>query len=441
VLTELSLILALVLLNGVFSAAEIAVISLRGSRLDALVEAGSGRARAVKRLRADPERFLATVQIGVTVVGAVASAFGGATIAARLHQLLLRFPSLAPHAESISLTVVVALVSYLSLVLGELIPKSLALRHGEPYALLVAGPLLGLSFFARPAVWLLTASSNLVLRFFGDSTTFTEARLSTEELQQLVEEAADAGSVDAHAGQIASRAFDFAGLTVEKVMIPRSRVVALPRTATLEEVRETVAKKGHTRMPVYEGSFDAVVGYLNVKDLISAEVEDRPLASGKLVRPSFRVPETMPAVELLDQMKRRRVQFAVVVDDLGVTSGIVTLEDLVEEIVGDVFSEHEADPSPSIREEGDGSFLVHGEAAVHEVSRHLDVDLPAGEGYSTVAGLAIKLAGKIPEAGQRLETKDGVMIEVVDATARQVKLLRVIVLGGRAIKAGGPGRS
>lgn len=423
-LSELLIILALVLLNGVFAAAEIAVVSLRGSRLDALVTAGSRRARAVKRLRKEPERFLATVQIGVTVVGAVASAFGGATIAARLHGTLQSMPRLAPHAESIALTVVVTLVSYLSLVLGELIPKSLALRFGERYALLIARPLLGLSWLARPAVWFLTASSNVVLRFFGDRTTFTEARLSAEEIQQLVEEAADAGSVHKDAGQIASRALDFAELSVAKVMIPRHKVVAVPRAATLEQVREIVAKNGHTRMPVYGASLDDVIGYLNVKDLFArpqAALED----PGDVVREPYFVIETMPALLLLEELKRRRTQFAIVVDELGMTSGIVTLEDLVEEIVGDVFSEHDAVSPPSFRREPDGSFVVQGDAPVHELNRRLELDLPEGERWSTIAGLCLELAGHIPAAGERLRAPNGAELEIVDASERQVRAVRV----------------
>ncbi|MFT3766807.1 MAG: hemolysin family protein [Minicystis sp.] len=421
VLFELSIILALVILNGIFAAAEIAVVSLRSSRLEALVASGSGTARALKRLREDPERFLATVQIGVTVVSVVASAFGGATVAIRLEPLLARVPALAPHAESIAIGIVVVIVSYLSLVLGELIPKSLALRYAERYGLLVARALLGLSWLARPVVWFLTASSNLVLRFFGDSTNFTEARLTPEEIQQVVEESAEAGTVNPNAGQIASRAFDFADLTISKVMIPRNKIVALPATATLDEVRRTVAEKGLTRMPVHEGNLDNVIGYLNVKDLVA-----RPNAAlREILRPAFFVVETMPTVDLLEEMKRRHLQFAVVVDELGSTSGIVTLEDLVEEIVGEIFSEHDAAPPPSIQKEPDGSYLIRGDTPVHEVNRSLDVDLPVGPGWSTIAGLALEVAGRIPQEGERLHAPEGVDLEIVEATDRQVRAVRM----------------
>ena len=202
----------LVLANGFFAGAEIAIVALRKTRLQQLVEEGHSSARAVLALRDEPERFLATVQIGVTVIGATAAAFGGTTIATRIAPLLGRVAWLAPHAEGVALAIVVALVSFLSLVLGELVPKSVALRASERFALLAGRPLLGLSWLASPLVRLLTGASNAVLAPFGDRTTFTEARLSAEELSQLVEEATRTGALDPKAGEIASRAIDFAGL-------------------------------------------------------------------------------------------------------------------------------------------------------------------------------------------------------------------------------------
>lgn len=413
------------MLSGILAGTEIAVVALRGSRLASLVATGSKRARAVKRLRANPERFLATVQIGITVIGTVAGAFGGATFAARLRPALERIPALAPHAESLAVAVVVALISYLSLVLGELVPKSLALRSAEKYALLMGQPLLGLSWLARPLVWSLTASSNVVLRFFGDRTNFTEARISSEELQQLVLGAAKTGSVNPQAGEIAARALDFAELTVAQVMIPRGQIIALPRGATLEEVRKVVLQGGHTRMPVYQGGIEQVIGYVNVKDLVARAWEPGPFALEAIVRPAYFVAQTMRVLDLLDEMKRRRVQLALVVDDAGVTSGLVTLEDLVEELVGEVFSEHEAPRAALVREDPDGSFLVQGAAPVRDVNRALDLELPEGPGWSTVAGLCLALAGKIPANGERLKTPDGTTLEIADSTDRQVRSVRL----------------
>jgi putative hemolysin len=423
-LVEVGVILALVAANGVFSGAEIAIIALRKTRLAQLVEQGRASARAVQRLRDQPERFLATVQVGITVVGATAAAFGGASVARRVAPLVARISLLEPWAEQIALAVVVAAVSFLSLVLGELVPKSIALRSSERYALLVARPLLGLSTAARPIVWLLTNASNLVLRPFGDRTNFSESRLSVEELEQLVDEAGKAGALDAPTAEIASRALAFRDLTAGDVMVPRSRVVALPRDATPGELKRLLLEEGRARMPVYDGTLDDIVGYVMAKDLAAMAWERQLIVLDDLVRPVHFVPATARAVQVLREMQRRRTQLAVVVDEHGGVAGLLTLEDLVEELVGEILGEQEQ-PEALFQREPDGSAVVRGDAPLREVNRALDLDLPEGEGYSTVAGLCIVLAGAVPQRGARLRAPDGTELEVVDASPRVVRLVRL----------------
>jgi putative hemolysin len=419
-----AIILALVLANGVFAGAEIAIISLRKTRLAQLVDEGRASARAVKRLRDEPERFLATVQVGITIVGSTAAAFGGAALAGRLSPYLERLPILRPYAQPVALAIVVAIVSFLSLVLGELVPKSIGLRASERYALLVARPLLALSELARPLVWLLTAASNLVLRPFGDRTTFSEARLSVEEIEQLVDEAGKAGALDAPTAEIASRALAFRDLTAGDVMVPRSRVVALPRSASQEELRRMLLEEGRSRMPVYDGTLDEIVGYVVAKDLAAMAWERQLIVLEDLVRPVLFVPATAKAVHVLREMQRRRTQIAVVVDEHGGVAGLLTLEDLVEELVGDIVGEQEQ-PEALFQPEPGGTTLVRGDAPIRELNRALDLDLPEGEGYTTVAGLCIALAGSVPERGARLHSPDGSQIEVVDASPRVVRLVRL----------------
>jgi len=413
-----------VLVNGLFSGAEIAIVALRRTRLAQLVEEGRTSARAVQRLRARPEAFLATVQVGITVVGATAAAFGGASLAERLAPALARFPRLEAYAEQIALGIVVALVSYLSLVLGELVPKSLALRSSERYALLAARPLLALATLARPLVWLLTASSNVVLRPFGDRTTFTEARLSVEEIEQLVDEAGRAGTLDEPTAEITSRALAFRDLTAQEVMVPRSRMVGLPRDATSAELHRLLLEEGRTRMPVYDGSLDNVVGYVLAKDLAAMAWDRQLIVLQDLVRPVHFVPGTARAVNVLRELQRRRIQLAIVVDEHGGVAGLVTLEDLVEELVGEIVGEAE-EPEALFRPEPGGTTLVRGDAPIREVNRELEIELPEGEGYTTVAGLCISLAGAVPERGARLRAPEGTEIEVVEASPRVVRLLRL----------------
>lgn len=424
VLFEIAIIVALVLANGVFAGAEIAIISLRATRLSQLVDEGRASARAVKRLRDEPERFLATVQVGITVVGATAAAFGGAALAQRLAPYLASVPVIARYAEPIALALVVAIVSFLTLVLGELVPKSLALRASERYALLVARPLLALSELARPIVWFLTAVSNVVLRPFGDRTTFSESRLSAEELEQLVQEAGKAGALDEPTADIASRALAFRELTAGDVMVPRSRVVALARDASPDELKRMLLEERRARMPVYDGSLDEIVGYVMAKDLAAMAWEKQLIVLDDLIRPVLFVPATARAVHVLREMQRRRTQIAVVVDEHGGTAGLLTLEDLVEELVGDILGEQEQAEALFHREPG-GTALARGDAPIREVNRALDLDLPEGEGYTTLAGLCIALAGSVPERGARLEAPDGTEVEVLDASPRVVRLVRL----------------
>ncbi len=400
-----------------------AVVALRRTRLAQLTAQGSGAARALSRLRAEPERFLATVQVGITVVSASAAAFGGATLAAELAGLLARVPALAPWSQDLALGAVVAAVSALSIVLGELVPKSLALRSAERVALLAGRPLWLLSQAARPLVWTLTRASNLVLRPFGDRTTFTEARLSAEELEALVAEAGQAGALDAPTAEIASRALALRDLTAGAVMVPRGDIVALPLDAPPERIKQVLLEQGRSRLPVYRGTLDAAAGYVKAKDLAAMAWEGRLLVLSDLVRPALFVPEAAPAVKVLREMQQRRIPLALVVDEHGGVAGLLTLEDLVEELVGELADEEER-PEALVRREPDGSALVPGHAPLREVNRALDLDLPEGEGYSTVAGLCIDLAGAVPERGARLAAGEAVL-EVVEATPRRVTLVRL----------------
>jgi putative hemolysin len=424
VLFELAIILVLVLANGIFAAAEIAVVSVRRTRLEELADNGRRAARAVLSLKSDPERFLATVQIGITVVSATAAAFGGASLARHIAPLFARVEWLAAYADDLALATVIGGVSYLSIVLGELVPKSLALRVAEAYALLVGRPLLFLSWLARPAVRLLTASSNVLLRPFRDRTNFIEAKYSAEELQQIVDEAAKAGSLNPEAGEIASRALEFAELEVRDVMIPRQDVVAIPRHANAASVQSIVLEHGHTRMPVYDGEIDNVVGYINVKDILAIAWDPRLFIIEDLLRPAYFVPESLGVLDLLNEMRARRVPFAVVVDEQGGMSGIVTMEDLIEELVGEIFSETASSAPELIKQEPDGAALVSGLAPLREVNRKLDLDLPEGN-YTTLAGLTLSLAGRIPVTGDKLVAPRQAVLEIVDATPRRVRTIRV----------------
>jgi putative hemolysin len=276
----------------------------------------------------------------------------------------------------------------------------------------------------RPLVWLLTRVSNLFLRIFGDRTTFSEARLSRDELQQLVEEAAKTGSVDPRASEIASRALGFGEVTVAEVMVPRNRVVALNRKAAPAEVQRVILEEGHGRMPVYDGSIDNIIGYVVARDVLALAWEKGLVVLEDIVRPPHKVGEGTRALDLLREMQRRRTQMAVVVDDSGGLSGLVTTEDLIEELVGDIMKEDDV-PEQFFTREPSGTILVQGWAAVRKVNRDLHLDLPVGRDRTTIAGLCMSLAQAIPQAGERLTTDNGTVLEVVEASPRRVRRVRI----------------
>jgi putative hemolysin len=419
------IILALVLANGVFAGAEIAIVALRRTRIQALIDEGHGSARAVLALRNEPERFLATVQVGITVLGAAAAAFGGASAAARVAPMLSHIGWIGEHAEGVALGVVIALVSFLSIVVGELVPKSLALRSAERYALLVGKPLLALSRLIRPVVWLLSSGANVVLKLFGDRTTFTETRHSAEEIQQLVEEATKTGSIHPQAGEIASRALELPELTIADMMVPRQDVVMISRHAPPEELRRILADHAHSRMPVYEDQIDNIVGYVGVKDLLMPALEQKPVVVDDVIRPTYFVPESKSALELLQEMRVRHIPFAIVVDNWGGTSGIVTMEDLVEELLGEVISEHSQAKPQLITNDADGSALVIGTTPIREINRALGLELPEDGAWTTIAGLCLALARRIPLNEESLTLPNGITLEIVDATARRIRVVRV----------------
>lgn len=421
---ELLIVAVLMLLNGVFAAAEIAVLSVRKTRLAELTAEGRSGAAAVRWLRAEPERFLATVQIGLTVIGTTAAAFGGEALAHDVGDKLRGVPVVGRYASTLGLAAVIAGISFLEIVVGELVPKSLALRMAERYALALGPPLRAMASIVRPLVWLLTGASNVVLRLFDDKTSFTETRLSPEEIQELVEEAARVGSLDKGASEIASRAIDFQGRRAVDVMVPRSAVVMVPRGATEELLGRVVREARFSRLPVFDGSEENVVGYVTLRDLLGPALRAEGFSLESHVRPIKFSPSSVPAVDLLKELQSDRTPLAMLVDEVGTVVGLVTVEDLLEELVGDILSEN--DPAPiQVRREDDGSYLVLGGTPVHQVNRSIDFDLPESDRYSTLAGLCIVMAGHIPKPGDVVAVPGGVTLDVVEASERRVKLVRV----------------
>jgi putative hemolysin len=423
-LVELGVILALVFANALFAGAEIALVTIRTSRLEELADQGVGAARAALQLKQQTERLLATIQVGITVIGSTAAAVGGASVAERLTPFIARASWLREEADEIALGIVIAFVSYLSIVLGELVPKSIALRAAEPYALLVARPLLALSTLVRPIVTMLTMSSNLVLKPFGDRTTFAETRYSAEEIQQLVEDAKKSGSLHPHAADIASRALAFPELTASEVMVPRSELVMLPLSAPMDEIHRIIIDRPHTRLPVYNESPDDIVGYVNIKDLATRSWERSDISLEEVMRPPHFVPTSKLAGDLLSEMRMLRVPISIVIEEQGGIAGLITIEDLIEELVGTIVTEHAKEANRYVRDR-DGSWVVSGSLPIRELNRELNLDLPEEGDWNTLAGLFIHQAGHIPKAGEQERLPDGTVLEVLEASPRRIRTLRL----------------
>jgi len=414
-----------VLVNGLLAGAEMAVVAVRSSRLRELLEDGKPGAAALARLRENPERFLATVQVGITLVSAVAAAYGGATLSVRFERSLVALGVSEAAVSQVAFALVVAAITVLSVVLGELVPKSLALRKSEHLALLAARPLTWLAFVATPVVMFLTFASNLLLRPFGDRTTFTESKISGEEIRALVDQASEAGTVDRDVGEIAGRALDLAALTASEVMIHRRFVETVQRSADADTLRAAFLEAGHRRLPVSDGSIDNIVGYVSWRDVVERLWQNRPLVLAEVMREVPYVPEGMPAIELLKEMQRQRQHMVCVIDEHGGFSGIVTLDDLLEELVGEIVSEHD-DELPPIQEQPDGSALVLGVAALRDIDRQLGLSLDEIDGSTTLGGLCVELAGgRVPRPGERLAAGNEVVLEVVESSIRRVRLVRI----------------
>jgi putative hemolysin len=338
---EIVLILLLILINGFFSGAEIAVVSSRRGRLQELEGKGKKSAFIVNRWLKAPEDFLATVQVGITVVGVLGSAVGGATAIEYLKPAFLRVPWLTPWAETAALTLVVVTITFLTLILGELVPKSLALSLQEKMACWVAWPIYYLSRVARPIVVVLTWATRTVLLLLGRRDIPKELFVSEEEIRFLIREGASQGVFDSTEQQLIPKVFDFANMSVRDVMLPREKIVAMALATPKQELFKKMAEEGYTRVPVFDGTLDRIIGILHMKDLIYTLAMGDLVVLQDLVRPAVFVLDQSPAKDLLLLFQKKHLHMAVAQDNLGRTVGIVTLEDLLERIVGDIKDEHD----------------------------------------------------------------------------------------------------
>ena len=420
------LIFALILANGFFAASEIAMIATRKSRIDALLEKGVKSAAAVARLKNDPDRFLATVQIGVTIVSSLASAIGGAAAINYLKPSIaaLPFPLAAPWAEAIALVVVVLPISYLSLVLGELVPKSLALRYSEQIACSVARPI---EFLARGSalfVKVLTASSNFVLKIFGGADHESASFISVDEVKSLIREGAAKGIFNETERELIHSVFEFTDTPVKAVMIPRTEIHAIEVHASLADAAKSFVESGFSRIPVYEDNLDKVIGILYNKDVFKALQEKSDFRIRDHLHPAFFVPSTLPISELLKQLQRRRLAMALVINEFGEVEGLATLEDLLEEIVGEIRDEYDREERGPVEKLPDGSMVIQGSALLKDLKADFALPFEDSADYHTLAGFLLARLKRIPRGGEWIE-ESGYKMTIVDMEGRRIVKIKL----------------
>jgi putative hemolysin len=406
---EIALVLVLMVVNAAFAGSEVALISLREGQLRRL-EAEGGRGRLVAQLARDPNQFLSTVQIGITLAGFLASAVAAVALAEPLVQPLGFLGSWAEAAAIVAVTIV---LTFASLVLGELAPKRIALQRPEGWAKLAARPLAATSLVTRPLVWLLSRSTDVLVRLAGVDPGAQREPVSEEEVRDMI---ATQPSFPPSQRTILEGALEITGRRLREVLVSRREVLALPADLPVAEAVHRMAAGAHVRAPVYRGDLDDVAGVANLVDLVAATglVADH-------CRPALALPESLGVLEALRRLQRDRQPLAIVINEYGGTEGIVTVEDLLEELVGELYDEFDHDIG-AVRREPGGALVLPGTFPVHDLP-DLGVDLPEGP-YATVAGLALDRLGRIPEGGETV-TVDGWSLEVLEVDRHTIERLRL----------------
>jgi putative hemolysin len=422
---EIAFVILLILANGLLAMSELAIVSARRSRLRTLAEEGSRGARGALHLIDDPSGFLSLVQIGITLVGIVAGAFGGATIAERLGKTLDQIGWIAPHGDAVAITTVVVLITYVSLIIGELVPKRIALANPERTATLVAGPMRVLAHGAAPAVWLLRHSTDAVLRLLGLSGV-REATITEDEVKALIAEGTRAGVFAPQEREMIDGVLRLADRSVRAIMTPRAAVDWVDLSADSRAVVETIASGRHTRLLVCEGTIDQARGFIDARDILPLVLAGGEIDLAQTMRRLLVVGERTSVLTLIDLFRREAIHFALVVDEYGTTQGVVTATDLLEAVAGELPEQGEPG-GPAIVRRVDGSFLVDGMLPIDEFEDHFGFsDLRAGGDFETLAGLVLDRLGHLPEVGDRV-ARDDMTLEVVDMDGRRIDKVLVIL--------------
>lgn len=418
---DIILISICIVINAFFSASEIAVVTSRRSKIKQLIDEGRTHAETLLRLKDNPDRFLATVQVGVTLSGALASAIGGAAAITALKPLIETVPIsiIAKSSEAIAIGAVVLVITYFSLIFGELIPKSLAIANPEGIGLRTSPIIDRFSRIATLFVWLLTASTNFLLKPFGRKAFTERGYVSEEEVRLLLEEGREQGVFEAQEKELIHSVFEFIDTSVREVMIPATQMVTIRISMPWDEVRKLITEEKFSRYPVIGREMNDVRGILYAKDFFSAS----GLADvRKIVKPPIFVPETMKISNLLRDMQKRRVHMAIVIDEYGAVDGLVTLEDLIEEIVGEIRDEYDTE-SPVIHLP-DGSMIIDASLSIRDLNEDHGMELAESPDYDTLGGFILAQLQRIPKTGDLVEL-DSMRLRIVEMVGQRISKVKM----------------
>lgn len=423
---QMLVIFLLIGLNAFFAASEMAIVSIRQSRIKPLVDEGNKAATIVSRFLDEPSKLLATIQIGITFAGFLASAIGAQTLSQGLAEFLgsLSIPLISNYAVWISTFLVTGIIAYFTLVLGELVPKRMALAKSDKIALSVAGTINTFYKITSPAVKLLTFSTNMIVKLLGGPVKTTGEQITEEEIRLMINVGEEKGIFQETETEMINSIFEFDDTVAKEVMTPRTSIIAISSDSTLEEILDIIVEENFSRIPVYEESIDHIIGILYIKDLfgkIKKEMEWE-VSLKDIIRPAYFVPEYKKIDELFKEMQKSKTHIAIVIDEYGGTAGLITIEDLLEEIVGNIFDEYD-DVILDYEKVDDNTYIVNGMLDIGDINDILDTQMPEEE-FDTVSGMVLSHSGKMPEVGDEV-TIDNLYFRIEEVDDKRISKIRI----------------
>ncbi len=417
---DLFITFLLILTNGFFVAAEFALVKVRASQLDVKAQKGSSRAKLAKTMLEKLDAYLSATQLGITLASLALGAVGEETISHILQNIFPGLQGVANHG--VSLTIALTLLTFFHVTIGEQIPKMIGIKYCLQATLFIALPMRIFYFICSPFIWFLNQSSNLALRIMGVKKVGEEDFHSEEELRLILTESEEGGAIKPSENELIQNVFDFDDRIVKQVMVPQNRVVALDVELGKNEITKRVIEEGFSRLPLYLGDIDNIIGIVHSKDLLKALIDNKFKSLKEIMRPVHFIPESMKINELLRDFQKHHYQMAIVTNEFGSTAGLVTMEDIIEELVGEIQDEHDEE-TPSVEKKSDTEFIVHAQAAITDVNQILPIALPENPQYETISGYINFLFGRIPAVNDKRK-KDGYDITILKRNRQSVESVK-----------------